>query len=245
MIALCLQCCPIDVNAAMELARLICDIEPGPVSQGEFVLVYRKDTDHRIARFFEGMVRQKFPTARACVARNHDTGWAGGCNMLAYSSFMEISILRRQQVVKNDGFLLFEPDCVPLSSDWLSLLSAEWDRAKASGKECIGHWHQMGPADTLHMNGNAIYASAYYELHPQDILGPATQGWDYWHREKFIARGMDTNLIYQHYNRPTITQPELESITKNGVRPAFFHGVKDGSARAAVRAVFCQNALSA
>jgi hypothetical protein len=233
MISLCLQTCPLDMGAAGELVQLICDLEPVQRPETEFYLVYRRDCPYTIIKAFESLAGAKFGRAKACIARNHAVGWAEGCNMLAMSAFMEMSILRQQEVCRNDGFLLFEPDCVPLLPEWLDVLSAEWERAKAMGKEAFGHWH--GADETLHMNGNAVFRSDFIDRHLNLMGGPGLQGWDYWHRQAYISLSTDSDYIYQWYGAGSINAEQLAGVQKNGKRPALFHGVKDGSARAAAR----------
>lgn len=237
MISLCLQCWPGDMPAALELAQLICDLEPTKRSDTEFFLVYRKDCPLELPKHFNAMAGPKFARAQACMARNHDVGWAGGCNMLAFSAFVEIALLHRQGICQNEAFLLFEPDSVPMTKDWLDQLSAEWERVKALGKEAYGHYHMISDLSTIHLNGNAVFRTDFWERHPDMMIGPATQGWDYFYREKYVPLSVDSNYIYQHWGRPTISQAELAQITKNGMRPALFHGVKDGSARVGARAI--------
>jgi hypothetical protein len=154
--------------------------------------------------------------------------------MLAASAFIEMTILLREGWCQNSGFLLFEPDCVPLARNWLDRLSAEWDRVCALGKEAFGHWHDLGhpPPDTgLHLNGNAVFRTSFFDEHSTWIVGPGTVGWDYWFRDKFLPISVDSNLISQQWNRHGISQEELASLTKNGERPVFFHGIKTPDAR--------------
>ena len=230
MISLCLQCCPYDLDAAFELTQLIVKIEKERRAGGEFFLIYRKDCPNWVQREFQGLAGRRFK-AMACVARNHDEGWPAGSNMLAASAFIEMEVLRRAGICQNEAFLLFEPDCVPLARDWLDQLSAEWERAKSEGKQAVGHWHQQGGPETLHMNGNAIFRVDFFYRNPTTIVGCGTQGWDYWFRDRLIPISCDTYAIFQHYARPEITRDELESITKLGKRPALFHGIKNRSAR--------------
>lgn len=231
MISLTLQCCPLDVGAALELAQLICDLEPVRRPETEFWLVYRKDTPLTAMKDFNAMAAQKFARSGARCARNHDVGWPGGSNMLAASAFMEMSVLRRDGLFRNDAFLLFEPDCVPMRADWLDRLSDEWEMAKRNGKEATGCWHQVAGPETLHMNGNAIFGATYYDRHPNLMVGPATQGWDYFFRDHIISLSQDSAFVCQVYGMGTITEAEWFSIQKHGRRPALFHGVKDNSAR--------------
>jgi len=238
MISLCLQCCPLDLGPTFELIQLICDLEKEKRQETEFWLIYRKDCSQEVPRRFEKMARLKFGRAGAFMARNHDVGWPGGSNMLAMSAMMEMNLLYRQGLCRNEAYLLFEPDCVPLALDWMDQLAAEWELTKAAGLEAFGHWNMPGSIpDNLHMNGNACFRSDFFDLHPQWTVGAATQGWDFFYRDKYISVSRDSYAIQQYYNAPTISQEALESVQKHGKRPALLHGVKDGSARNGVRAM--------
>jgi hypothetical protein len=223
------------MDAAIELIQLICWTEPKRREETEFFLVYRKDCPLWLGREFEKLASRYFGRCSARVARNHDTGWPAGCNMLAASAFIEMSILRREGLCQNPAFFLFEPDCIPLARDWIDRLSAEWDRVSAIGKEAFGHWHQLEAPDSLHMNGNAVFETTFFDKHPTWIVGAGTQGWDYFFRDRFISISVDSNLIFQHWQRHGCSLEELSAITKNGTRPAVFHGIKTPDGRLAAR----------
>lgn len=244
MIALCLQCCPLDQDAALDLARLICDLEPERRTETEFFLVFRKDCPYTIKKQFEKLAASKFGRCAARPARNHDTGHPGGSNMLAQSAFMEMSILKGEGLCQNTGFLLFEPDCVPLSLDWLNQLSAEWNFALTQGKEAVGHWHQQLDPTTLHLNGNAIFKVDHASRHPDLLVGTEMMGWDYFYRDRLVQLSQDTYLMTQLYSWPTINEAQLAGLLKHGKRPVFLHGVKDNSARILVRQLLL-NSVSA
>jgi hypothetical protein len=219
----------------MDLAKLICELEKEKRADTEFFLVYRKDCDVRLPKFFEHLAGMRFARVKACMARNHDIGWPGGSNMLAASAMMEMSILQRQGICHSPAFLLFEPDCVPLSFDWIDQLAAEWEITKAEGKEAFGHWNMPGSIpDNLHMNGNAVFAVNFSDRHGL-LVGAATQGWDFFYRTKLIEVSRDSYAIHQLYSIPSISQSDLEAQTKHGKRPALLHGIKDDSARRGVR----------
>lgn len=245
MISLCLQCCPYDQEAALELTELICDIEKDRRPRTEFFLIFRKDCLAEVGKRFESMARRKFMRSAARVARNHDVGYPGGSNMLAGSAFIEMSILAREKLCENDAFLLFEPDCIPLSLDWIDRLSQEWERVRELGKEAFGHWQgqEHGPA-YHHLNGNAVFRSDWFDKHPQWIIGPSTMGWDWFYKEHLVALSVDSNLIYQHWQRYGLTPEELLELRKNGERPVFFHGEKTGEARKSARTVLLGASLS-
>jgi hypothetical protein len=233
IISLCLQCCPLDLTPTFELVQLICDIEKRRHPDSEFFLVYRKDCPLWVTKEFEKMTARRFARVAARPARNHDVGWPGGPNMLAASAFIEMSILHRDGgLCRNEAFLLFEPDCIPLRKDWLDALSEEWERVKANGKECFGHWHHLGAEDEgLHMNGNAVFRTSFFDEHPTWIVGSAMQGWDFFYRDKILPVSQDSNLIFQHWNRYGMPVEELDNMTKGGVRPALFHGIKTSEGR--------------
>jgi hypothetical protein len=230
VIALMLQCSPLDLDQAFQLTQLICDIEPKRRDNTEFFLMYRKDCPSWVPKEFEKLARAKFARVGARMARNHDTGWPGGPNMLAGSAFIEMTILRREGALQNSGVLLFEPDCIPLAKDWLDRLSTEWVQTEAQGLEACGHWHDGGPME-LHMNGNAIWMADFFDRHPTWIVGSGCQGWDFFFRDKYLPISRDTNLIFQHWNRHGISEAELDGLVKNGVRPVFFHGLKTPEGR--------------
>jgi hypothetical protein len=234
MISLCLQCSPFDMDATAELTQLICWCEPKRREGTEFFLVYRKDCPNWLPKEFQKLAGKHFDRCVAREARNFDEGWPAGCNMLAASAFIEMTLLRREGLCQNSGFLLFEPDCIPMARDWIDQLSVEWDRVCALGKEAFGHWHDLGP-DGLHMNGNAVFRTTFFDEHPTWIVGAGTQGWDYFFRDRFLTMSVDSNLIFQHWNRHGMTYEELVTIQKNGVRPALFHGIKTRDGREAAR----------
>jgi hypothetical protein len=181
---------------------------------------------------FEELAGIRFARAYGRMARNHAVCLPERSNMLAQSAFLEISILNRSEEVKSDGFLLFEPDTVPMTRDWIDRLSEEWNKTKEMGKEAYGHW---GPPE-LHMNGNAVFGTDFFDRHPQIHIGSGCQGWDYFYREQYIALSRDSNMILSHWNRHGLTQEEWDALTKNGVRPALFHGLKTQHGRDLARA---------
>jgi hypothetical protein len=243
VISLCLQCCPLDLSQTFDLVRLICDLEKTKRDNTEFWLVYRKDCPLWVHKEFAKLAGTKFGRAQAFMARNHDVGWPGGSNMLAASAMMEMAMLAQQGICRNEAYLLFEPDCVPMSLDWMDKLAAEWLVTKAEGKEAFGHWNMPGAIqENLHINGNMVLAANFYDKHPQWNIGSNCQGWDFFYRDKYISVSRDSYAIEQYYNAPSIGRDHLASVTKHGQRPALLHGIKDDSARLGVRELLLSSA---
>jgi hypothetical protein len=233
------------MDAAMELTELICTLEPDRRTETEFFLIYRRDCPLSVPRLFNSEVPKKFGRAQARVARNHAENWPEGSNMLAGSAFIEMSIMRREGLCKNEAFLIFEPDCLPLCTDWLDQLSAEWELTKSLGKEACGHWHQQQGPETLHMNGNAIFRTDFWDRHPTWIVGAGMMGWDYWFRDYFIPISRDSDLIFQLYNTHGFTPEQFEGVRKNGRRPAFLHGIKSPDGRQSAWKMLVRNVAHA
>lgn len=219
----------------MELTRLICDIEPEFRKGGEFFLVYRADCPLSLAKEFTSVASQKFERVEAREARNFDVGWPAGSNMLAGSAFIEMTLFQRYALCNYEAFLLFEPDCIPLSVDWIDQLAREWDKAKSEGFESFGHHHQQWDESTKHQNGNAVFRVDWFDRHPNWIIGSGMMGWDYFYREQILSVSRDSNLIHQLYNQHGFTHYEFDSILKNGERPAFLHGIKTPDGRQIAR----------
>jgi hypothetical protein len=62
------------MDAAMELAELICELEPERREETEFFLIYRRDFPLSLAKLFDREFPKKFGRALARVARNHAVG---------------------------------------------------------------------------------------------------------------------------------------------------------------------------
>ena len=135
------------------------------------------------------------------------------------------------------AFLPLESDCTPLRPGWISELCEEFRLAQAKNYAAVGHIHEN---PTLHLNGVAIYDSNLWKIVGGNKLNGSDPqvAYDIYHRNNILPYAYDTPLIMMEYQRPTITAEDLFKPWKNGFEPAMFHGVKDGSARAAVRAKY-------
>jgi hypothetical protein len=99
----------------------------------------------------------------------------------------------------------------------------------------VGHIHDN---PRTHLNGVAVYDIDLWRIVGGGKLngGDAQVAYDIYHARDILPIAKDTPLIMFEYQRPTITAHDLFRPWKQGVEPALFHGVKDTSAREAVRA---------
>ena len=128
----------------------------------------------------------------------------------------------------------FEPDCCPLQTNWIELLQKEYDERS---KPVVGNVHDQEAEGGIprHINGNAMFPVWLAKDWPHLLETPITTAWDFHHREFINSQAQDTNLITSYYRRKLLTEPEWKTVSKNGVRPALLHGVKDATARGLAR----------
>jgi len=223
MLGLVLQIIPEEVPAAEELLSLICDIEPVPRKDVEFILFARKDVEPVDSRRLVEKLRAKFPRAKHVECWDFATGWPHGSNTMWFSLIRQMFHMWRMDEVACDGFLSFETDCIPMRTNWISLLAETWEKAKAQGKEATGHFHG-GEGCPTHMNGNAIFATRFWENH-QDMVGcHGMQPWDVAYAPVILRVAADTDRINQWYRLQAFTEKDWELLSKTPC--ALFHGIK-------------------
>lgn len=230
----CLQMCPLDCNDAVELANLIADIQKAFPAQcrPSWLVSYRADTPLTRVHKVEGALISVFSKAVwSARAKHFANGWPGGSNALWRSTMEDIAGLAASGKIKAQGVLTFEPDCIPLTRDWVDRLEAEY---RNRVRDIVGHVHQVETLD-VHVNGNAMWPIDLATRWPQVLEVPPVHAWDYFHREFFVPRAQDTALIAQIYRRKALTFAEWKSIEKHGLRPVLLHGIKDSSGRRLAR----------
>jgi hypothetical protein len=232
---LCLQLSPVDAQMAVELARLIADIEDGSPSKCKpaWLVSFRKDTPLTRVAEIENQLCNYFDNVWISQAREHAIGWPAGPNALWRSAMADVYQLSTDGSLEPAaGVFLFEPDCVPMREDWIDALDEAYG---AREKPIMGNVH-----DGSHINGNAIFPLKACKDWPQLLSTPRDVAWDWFHRTFIMEHGQDTPLLTQVYKRKQIQRAEWGAIQKCGVRPAVLHGVKDLSAQKLSREDLCR-----
>jgi hypothetical protein len=221
----CLQVCPLDCIAGVELAQLIADI-PVPENHFQWLISYRQDTPIDRVMRMQIVLSKKFPNCTSFRAHRYAQGWPAGSNALWFSTMEYAARMRELGQTACEGILTFEADCVPTRSDWLRVLDSAYENRTAP---IVGNLHESEiPA---HINGNAIWPIELVKTMPELVKCPMTVAWDFFHREKFLAMAEDSPFIMQFYQRKHLTRDEFVGLSKHGYRPALLHGVKDSTAR--------------
>lgn len=225
-----------DKSAAEDLGALIAGLERVRNHTADIMIFRRFDaldySNEIIAR-----LRDKFDKVFVETSRRRDAkGYPFGPNQM----WADIVGMVSQMPQWRDNYFAFLPlesDCVPVHPNWINELSEEFRFSKAKNYSAIGHIHET---PVKHMNGVGVYDSLIWSIVGGNKLNGANPqvAYDIYHSKDILPLAYDTPLIMMQYQRPTITPSDLFKKWKNGVEPALFHGVKDGSARAAVRAKY-------
>jgi hypothetical protein len=241
-IAVSLQCCPVDVDAAVDLADLIASLEPSPRLDVPFFISYRRDTDLEAVAFMQRVLSTKFVKVLPMVALDFSTGWPDGCNALWHSTMVSASLAKQQGWIRSEAVLTMESDVVPLRRNWIDCLNREWENRR-DDVWAVGHHH--GEGESLHLNGVALFSLDILNDWPVLHGQPGGQAWDFFHRKLFLKISQDTPYITQFYKQPSLEEWQFRRVRKHGVLPAILHGVKNGSARAAARRLLLSAPLPA
>lgn len=220
---LALQIWPGDANRTLALTRLICDIETKRRNDVIFGLFHTREVTQEYTKEWAAITVEKFQTL-ILRSNRFGRGWPLGPGDLWQDCMLQMAdrVIQGQSDV--DGVLTFEPDCIPLRTDWIDCLKSEWEKAREKGYQVCGHIH--GEGEGKHINGNAIFSATMIRDHPKTCSSATS--WDMEHRALFLEIGIDTNLITQFYADKTLYTPEqLAKIRKNGEIPALLHGLKD------------------
>lgn len=194
-LVLALQYWPGDYGEAMELARLITDIEPAKRDDVTFLFAARRDA--KIDENEVAYVATKFPV-KTFQGKSDASGWPLGPNALFRETYQHCIEMIRSGRMQGDGILFMEPDCVPLAPNWIDQLKAEWEECKAKGKQILGCWLMEGDCGVEHINGNCIIHKDFWKAN-REILTHKGGGWDADCRGVMLPMGMPSKLIWSDY----------------------------------------------
>ena len=218
-----------DKYQAMELARLIADIEPTHCSAADFLFVHRFDCKPDESTM--NHVGRKFNVHKYRSPRR-ETGWPDGCNGLWYSTMEWVyHMIEAKKIPAYKAVLTFEADCVPLRRDWINYLSERWDELAKGGKVFIAGRKVESVGVHEHINGNAFFSCDlnFLKWVVKGTRVPPGVGWDYHLAGEFRRRGWaEIPGLECRWGTKTLTDEFLREELERGV--VFLHGVKDRSA---------------
>lgn len=215
-----------DKDAAHATARLIADVQPRFSQEADFLLVRQPGTtrDAEVVR----QVSSKFYTFEH-TQRIPAAGWPPQSNAFFLDTaawlFERIST---KTLPDYKAVLLLEFDDVPLRPDWISMLSAEWDKKQARVVGCVVD----NKVDVWHINGNLLMSTETIFLdaiRSRGMPAPAS-AWDVVFAPMFRRWGAaHTSRIASFWRKETASDEFMLEQVRNGV--VMLHGIRDSSAR--------------
>lgn len=214
-----------DRAQAMEVARLIADLEPRMSTAADFLFVSRFDCEHDMPSIQH--VARKFNVHHyRCIRRGQM--WPHGCNELWFGTMDWVyGHTEAQRIPNYKAILTFEADASPLTPNWIQHLSDAWDKAavKVFGAMITpGTPHQ-------HVNGNGMFSGDHKFLHwvAREVGGCSPQGgWDYLLAPQFRQHGWaNCPGIRSWWQTPTLEKEKFDGLVAEGA--VFLHGIKDDS----------------
>lgn len=224
-----------DRNIVEDLGSLIADLERVR-NRGTDVMIFGRPDAQEFDRTVVSKLEAKFD--RVHVVKSRRKG-ANNYPFAANEMFYDLVTLLAQFSPWKDDYFAFinlEGDCTPLHPGWISELVAEFRAASVAGFVAVGHHQPSHPVP--HMNGVAVYDINLWRLVGAGKLngGNPRVAYDIHHAKTILPVSQDTPYITLDFQRATISPEDLFRAHKSNVEPAIFHGVKDSSARDAVRA---------
>lgn len=226
-----------DRAAAEELGTLIADLERIRNRTAD-VLIFARFDAPEFDRAIRTKLEAKFDKVHFLRCRRRD---ARSYPFAPNEMFYDLVTLLGQPTPWRDNYFAFvnlESDCVPLHSGWTTELIRDFRDAKAHGYSVVGHVHEPKNVP-IHVNGVAVYDIDIWRIVGSGKLsgGNPNVAYDIAHAKDILPLARDTAYVYLDFQRPTIRAEDLFKPQKgSNVEPAIYHGVKDESARDAVRA---------
>lgn len=234
---LALQYCRNDERRALRLARLLADIETE--RRGDVVLALCRAADcplsaaaKRTAEYCHG----KFPAIATIQSARLGVGHPDGPNQ-QWIGFMEaLAAERAAGRLRAEHVFTFEPDCVPLSRDWIDRIVEEHRLTIDQGKSITAAVMRHTDHRFVHPNGNLVMHLPFFEDHWSLHRTPPTEAWDVHHRVLLLQHARASTIIANRHESYGWT---LELLRNLATESAWLHGFRDevpwGFARGLVR----------
>lgn len=228
-LALVLQFYDGDQAAALELAKLLADIEAKP--RDDVLLVFARRFDTPMCPEIEAAAeycRAKFPVVHDFQSRRVATGRPDGCFGL-WAGGLE---LLWEHYLAGDhacaSAFTFEPDGVPMTKNWIWRLQEAHKETQSLGKRVTGsRTNFLLP----HVNGSLIIDLAYYVNTPTLHVCPPGWCWDRFHDRELLNATGPSRIITNQYGMTEISESVFRALAHEH---AWLANSKDKSAWAFV-----------
>lgn len=106
------------------------------------------------------------------------------------------SVARHIEYNSRQPFLFLEPDCVPLTSDWLDAIEAEYKRA---GRPFMGAYVPQNGDVPEHLSGVSVYPGEVIKYAGQALMLDDGAPWDTAVGNAIVMQAHCTDLIQHHW----------------------------------------------
>lgn len=212
-----------DKAAALDLARLIADIEPKHSDQADIILCARRDATHDPT--VVDYLSRKFNVYTHTATRG-GKGWPQGPNTLFFDSMRHVIRSVGKTMPPYRAILAMESDDVPLSRDWIRVLLDEMDKLQSN---VVGAF-QNTPVP--HCNGNCLFNGdpEFLAWLSPNLSCNVNRGWDAELFPKFAAKGFsDTLRIRSYWNIQSLDDAQFKRLVDQGT--VLLHGIKSDCGR--------------
>ena len=214
-----------DEARALGLARLLADIETE--RRGDVVLALCRSADCPLSAEAKRTAQHchaKFPAVMVIQSNRPGHGHPDGPNQ-QWISFMETFAAERAAGrVHAEHVFTFEPDCVPLSRDWIDHLMVEQKLTIEQGKRITAAVMRHTDHRVQHPNGNLVMHLPYFTDHPSLHQTPATEAWDMHHRVELLSATRPSTIIANRHESKGWTISLLRNLATEA---AWLHGFRD------------------
>jgi len=216
-----------DRAQAMQLAKLLADLEPEHCKSADILFVSRFDCKHDVEA--EKYVSRKF-NIYSYTSTRRGVGWPLGCTSIFFGAIEWVyGKIMGKKIPHYKAVLILGADSVPLRKDWISQMNAAWGAANKTKEIFVAGALIPNPARD-HINGDCCLLSG--KMNFLKFLAVGVQdgkvGWDWALADSFKKWGWaDFPFVRSLWRCPTFTQSDWNAFSAAGV--SWIHGVKDES----------------
>jgi hypothetical protein len=224
-LALVLQFWQGDRRRALELARLLADIEPEP--REDALLVFARQSNCAIDRELrEGMnyAGQKFDVMDLETYVDEKKRYPGICFDPWASAAQQLSDMYYRGRIPHHSAFFFEADGCPLRGTWIDDLKAAHAETLLLGKRITGPHMRYGGHD--HINGSLVMHLSCWEDHPSLRRCPPAVAWDVHHGPVLVNEAGPSQVIRNEHGMQGVTENQWWILAKES---AWLTSVKDGT----------------
>jgi hypothetical protein len=223
-----------DADLAKSLLEHIASFSERPDPRHSILLVADSGVDPAFTADLMGIVKKVFHSGGDIRLTITQTGWPKAANQMFELASMVVHDAFRLP------FLWMEPDCVPLCSDWLDRIAAEYEKSPKKFMGPLVHNTDQAGLPPVHMSGCSVYPTDAHDIMAAHCKGELA--FDIASADAVVktGRARDTKLIAHMWGLrdlpPTFVSERTADSPKNAMTldqipngAVLWHRCKDGT----------------